>query len=741
MALSPLSATNFYIDATNGDDANDGLTPATAWQTLLSIQAANFNPTPGDSILLKRGEVWRNDPLQINFIGKVDLPLIFSHYGSVTDSLPLITSVDILPGSSNPMNWTEVSPDLWSMELDFKPFRLLLEGQEVLRGNTEAGLGILDSEGAFSKWFWRTRDNTLFLHEMQNPAIRYGESITGNVEFVSMLALGARHIVLDGLEFAGGASYSAAIISSDSLVVKNCKIGRFANRGMWITGDDFGEGFLTSSYVEVLDNIFDSGFTIYHGPGTIRGCADGLYLFAFAENCTISGNIFRNWAGNSIELICYSSNVGGVNNNLIKENYISAPDISFSRGISANGPEGRCEFNRFVRNTIDSTRAGNFFNGNNNVFEHNIIRTVRQSPAENSGSAYGVIMMSFFGDFVCHDNDLDHNLVLDTDEAAILITKGRSTEPPTDNRLRNNIFYNNALEPYDDFYPAGPSLFIYEEGLGPHTYQNNIFFDEAGSASQVFLSASNELLTAAAFNARNGTGNLIISDNLNEDPDFIDPAAGNYTSTTIGGSVDAGLDLGYLEDFVLAERNQGAAPDIGPFESSMELPSELTTYTAEALGKTTVELNWNTISETASERFHVERKSDHRFWTEIGSVAAAGFSRSSLDYSFTDQEAPAGTLYYRLRQVDLDDSYTYSPIRKIILSTDVLDLRWLDHRTAEVQLPNDRKMSDATASFYSIDGRNLSLTVSENRLQFSENLPAGVYLLIIDGEVIRVSLH
>jgi hypothetical protein len=510
---------------------------------------------------------------------------------------------------------------------------------------------------------------------------------------------------------------------------------------MFITGDDFGGGFLISSYIEVIDNSFDSGFELFHGPGVARGCADGIFLLSSAENCTISGNTFRNWVESGIGMFGNLLNVGGTNNNLVEDNYISAPDIPFSRGFSIDGAEGRSAFNRFVRNTIDSTRAASYVNGNNNVFEHNIIRTVRQSPAFEIPFAYGFYLAVRGEGLVSHDNDFDHNLVLNTDEAAVFIVNFGTANQAQDNRFRNNIFYNNALQPFGGFYPVGPSLLIDEENTGPQTFQNNIFFDEAGSPAQVALPATGELLTVAAFNARNGMNSDVITNNLNEDPDFIDLATGNLTPEMLGGAVDAGLDLGYDEDFVLADRNQGAAPDIGPYESGMQLPSELTEFTVQALSKTSVALNWNTINETATDRFHVERKSDHRFWAEIGSVAAAGFSRASLDYNFSDQEAPVGTLYYRLRMVDLDGSYTYSPIREITLSADGLDLRWLDLRTAEVLLPEGRQMSDVDASFYSIDGRNLPLTISGNQLQFSAGLPSGIYLLVVDGKGMKVSLR
>jgi hypothetical protein len=46
----------YYMDATGGDDGNDGRSPATAWQTIGKVNGASLRP--GDRVLFKRGETW-----------------------------------------------------------------------------------------------------------------------------------------------------------------------------------------------------------------------------------------------------------------------------------------------------------------------------------------------------------------------------------------------------------------------------------------------------------------------------------------------------------------------------------------------------------------------------------------------------------------------------------------------------------------------------------------------------------
>ena len=48
-------AKTYYIDATKGNDNNNGQSSSTAWKTIAKVNASSFNP--GDQILFKKGEI------------------------------------------------------------------------------------------------------------------------------------------------------------------------------------------------------------------------------------------------------------------------------------------------------------------------------------------------------------------------------------------------------------------------------------------------------------------------------------------------------------------------------------------------------------------------------------------------------------------------------------------------------------------------------------------------------------
>ncbi len=103
------------------------------------------------------------------------------------------------------------------------------------------------------------------------------------------------------------------------------------------------------------------------------------------------------------------------------------------------------------------------------------------------------------------------------------------------------------------------------------------------------------------------------------------------------------------------------------WDASNLVPVELTSFTADAYpGK--VVLNWSTATETNNQGFSIEKNVNHN-WEKIGYVAGNGTSTSPRDYSFVDGNVSTGKAYYRLHQIDLDGTGSYSKIVEVDLST------------------------------------------------------------------------
>jgi hypothetical protein len=76
-------------------------------------------------------------------------------------------------------------------------------------------------------------------------------------------------------------------------------------------------------------------------------------------------------------------------------------------------------------------------------------------------------------------------------------------------------------------------------------------------------------------------------------------------------------------------------------------------------------LNWSTSKEENNHYFIIERSYDGINFEAIGQISGAGNSSSNIFYSFLDNQASSGITYYRIKQVDIDGKYSYSPVRSV----------------------------------------------------------------------------
>ena len=106
--------------------------------------------------------------------------------------------------------------------------------------------------------------------------------------------------------------------------------------------------------------------------------------------------------------------------------------------------------------------------------------------------------------------------------------------------------------------------------------------------------------------------------------------------------------------------------ETGSFQTETGLPVHLIQFTANGQ-ETSVSLSWQTAEETNSAFFEIQRSSNAKVWTTLEKMAASGESTETRNYLFQDKNPLSGLNYYRLKMIDLDWSYAFSPIRKVIM--------------------------------------------------------------------------
>jgi hypothetical protein len=148
----------YYVDATNGDDSRDGQSEATAWKTLNKVNSSSF--LPGDQILLKRGEVWR-ESLVPPSSGAPGNPVKFDAYG--TGDAPEITGYLPLGDAA----WMLDSGNVWKTTATGNSMFWVRFGSVWGNKQTAKANVLTDRD-------WYFASNTLYVYAQGNPATYYG---------------------------------------------------------------------------------------------------------------------------------------------------------------------------------------------------------------------------------------------------------------------------------------------------------------------------------------------------------------------------------------------------------------------------------------------------------------------------------------------------------------------------------------------------------------------------------------
>ncbi len=122
----------YHVDASHGDDDQDGLRPEAAWRSLERVSRANLNP--GDRVLFRRGETWRGQLVPCR--GRPGAPILYGAFGDGPKPR-LLGSV----ARDRAEDWHETAPGLWeTVPIRFEPIAVQAElGRQRVWLHHEAG--------------------------------------------------------------------------------------------------------------------------------------------------------------------------------------------------------------------------------------------------------------------------------------------------------------------------------------------------------------------------------------------------------------------------------------------------------------------------------------------------------------------------------------------------------------------------------------------------------------------------
>ena len=165
------------------------------------------------------------------------------------------------------------------------------------------------------------------------------------------------------------------------------------------------------------------------------------------------------------------------------------------------------------------------------------------------------------------------------------------------------------------------------------------------------------------------------------------------------------------------------------------LPVEWSQFAAKQVDNT-VDLNWQTATESNNKGFEIEYSIDGAVWKYVDFVAGAGNSQQIQAYEYTHKTPALGQNYYRLKQIDLDGSFSYSPIRSVYFAGTAPKVHVFPNpatQYANISLPPFAGVGHVEIS--AANGQPVfQSTVSEGdqhlRLEL-QSWPAGLYLVTV----------
>jgi hypothetical protein len=194
-----------------------------------------------------------------------------------------------------------------------------------------------------------------------------------------------------------------------------------------------------------------------------------------------------------------------------------------------------------------------------------------------------------------------------------------------------------------------------------HTYYG-------GDATQLVITFKNAHLFGSASDfvtfqlILKPNGEILIQYNADESST---PLPGSIINNASAGIENAGGTQGILYRL---NQNRGPLFDDGSlavlYKPASATPVILQQFDAQR--KLNVnQLTWATSQEINSKHFVIERSTNGRNFTALGTVKASGNSNRLVKYTYTDNQPTRGINFYRLQLVDADNNYRFSDIKSV----------------------------------------------------------------------------
>ena len=399
----------YYIDAVNGNDANDGKTPQTAWKTLAKLNSITINA--GNKLLFRTGQKWYGK-LEIKNSGTQENPIVIGSYG--TGAKPVLSALGTVQirennhnGQAEDNEWIPYNAtgnegigiqfkepvndpnNTWiAMILNEHPYRIKINGQEVV--------GAFDSTELGSRFKWHyniDKPGTVFYYYGNDKPNQIETSILNTPLYIHDNAW----VTVKNIELEGGYVAGVFVEKADHITLHNVTTGNMAKQGIYVLATN-----ASARDIKIENCTIDSHYTVDYSMATpnlekngrtttTRGAPEGIIFSGGVQDSVISGNFIKNWTHANINMSAENDEV--LANNKVYKNTLTAPDIAYGGRIGLDGKNAYN--NEFYNNTIDNIKAPIQFNGHDNSFHNNTVKNVKVSPLKPQETGFAILVQAY----------------------------------------------------------------------------------------------------------------------------------------------------------------------------------------------------------------------------------------------------------------------------------------------------------------------------------------------------------
>jgi Right handed beta helix region len=467
------TATVYYIDDVNGNDAYPGSSSVYPWQTLDNVNNGSFSP--GDRIVFKRGGIWR-DELSINSSGTLLDRITYSAYG--VGALPIISGADLVTGT-----WADQGSNIWlNSNYDFSSVSYKIYFNSTV-GEKENSASNLDQA---NEWYYE--NGSLYVFSDSNPGTKYTNPGIAAFQRPNVLKInGYDNLIISNINFKrGNAGTLCRVINSENVEIRGCIIEDTTENGQ-----ESGSGVIAweSPYFSLNNCI-------------IRNCAnDGVWITNNSNHSKVYNCVFTD---NSFASVGDRDAIGVYKSDYVElfENDITAA----RRGIAFNG--GReTEGGKIYRNTIKAAGTRGIEISATAEVYGNFIKNVGDLG---DSKKEGIFIFGNNLGYPLHYKVYNNTLM--NCEEGIELYNDTSCNSATTIKVKQNIVMNSVLRhvriktnemlnlagteiDYNCYYPDGTEKFSIPAGLCDFDdYKDDIEKDENSLMSDPLISMTNPVL-------------------------------------------------------------------------------------------------------------------------------------------------------------------------------------------------------------------------------------------------------